>query len=104
MISRRAWLIGAGGVAVALPLASCQLIPPIPKRPLPTAEDAAGWLRLTSSGQFLLHCPRAEMGQNVLGAVRRLAAHELGVPEALVSVQVAGTAQAVAGRRWRKHN
>jgi isoquinoline 1-oxidoreductase beta subunit len=90
--SRRAWLIGAGGVAVALPLASCSLIPPIPKRPLPTAEDAAGWLRLASSGRFVLSCPRAEMGQNVLGAVRRLAAHELGVPESLVTVQVAGTA------------
>lgn len=90
--TRRAWLIGAGGVAVALPLASCSVLPPIPKRPLPTAEDAGGWLRLTSSGRFLLHCPRAEMGQNVLGAMRRIAAHALGVPEALVELQVAGTA------------
>lgn len=93
-LSRRALLIG-GGVAVgfaALGVSSCALIPPIPKRPAPTLADATGWIQLTSEGRFVLWSPRAEMGQNVLGALRRIAALELGMPDDAVDVRIAGTA------------
>ncbi len=92
-LSRRALLIG-GGVAVgftALGVSSCALIPPIPKRPAPTLADAAGWIQLTPEGRFVLWSPRAEMGQNVLGALRRIAALELGVADEAVDVRIAGT-------------
>lgn len=90
-VSRRA-LLGAGGITVVFSLAGCSLIPPIPKRPVPTLEDAQGWIQFTPQGRYVLWCPRVEMGQNVLGGLRRIAARELGVADVLVEVRIAGTA------------
>jgi isoquinoline 1-oxidoreductase beta subunit len=93
-LSRRALLAG-GGLAVgfiALGVGSCALVPPIPRRPAPTLADATGWIQLTPEGRFVLWSPRAEMGQDVLGALRHIAALELGVPDAAVALRIAGTA------------
>ncbi|MBC7993932.1 MAG: molybdopterin-dependent oxidoreductase, partial [Rhizobacter sp.] len=91
-LSRRSLLIGSGGIAVAFGLGACSSIPPIPKRPAPTLDDALGWIQLTPEGRFVLWSPRAEMGQNVLGGLRRIAALELGVADEAIDVRVAGTA------------
>jgi len=91
-LSRRSLLIGSGGIAIAFGLGACSLIPPIPKRPAPTLDDAIGWIQLTPEGRFVLWSPRAEMGQNVLGGLRRIAARELGLPDDAIEVRVAGTA------------
>ena len=91
-LSRRALLIGGGGIAVAFGLGACSLIPPIPKRPAPTLDDAVGWIQLTPEGRFVLWSPRAEMGQNVLGGLRHIAALELQLPDEAIEVRVAGTA------------
>ncbi|MBX3625215.1 MAG: molybdopterin-dependent oxidoreductase [Rhizobacter sp.] len=89
-LSRRA-LLATGGITVAFGLGGCSLIPPIPKRPAPTLDDALGWIHRTPEGRFLLWCPRVEMGQNVLGGLRRIAALELGVAEDTIEVRIPGT-------------
>lgn len=89
-LSRRA-LLATGGITVAFGLGGCSLIPPIPKRPAPTLDDALGWIHRTPEGRFVLWCPRVEMGQNVLGGLRRIAALELGVAEDTIDVRIAGT-------------
>ena len=94
-LSRRA-LLAAGGITVSFGLAGCSLIPPIPKRPAPTLDDALGWIHRTPEGRFVLWCPRVEMGQNVLGGLRRIAALELGVAEDTIDVRIPSTA--VIGR------
>lgn len=90
MLTRRA-LLAAGGITVGFGLGGCSLIPPIPKRPAPTLDDALGWIHRTPEGRFVLWCPRVEMGQNVLGGLRRIAALELGVGEEAVDVRIPGT-------------
>lgn len=89
-LSRRA-LLAAGGITVSFGLGGCSLIPPIPKRPMPTLDDAAGWIHRSPQGRFVLWCPRVEMGQNVLGGLRRIAALELGVAEETIDVRIPGT-------------
>lgn len=89
-LSRRA-LLATGGITVSFGLAGCSLIPPIPKRPTPTLDDALGWIHRTPEGRFVLWCPRVEMGQNVLGGLRRIAALELGVAEDTIEVRIPGT-------------
>lgn len=90
-LSRRALLATAGGITVSFGLGGCSLIPPIPKRPAPTLDDAVGWIHRTPDGRFVLWCPRVEMGQNVLGGLRRIAALELGVGEESIDVRIPGT-------------
>lgn len=89
-LSRRA-LLASCGITVSFGLAGCSLIPPIPKRPAPTLDDALGWIHRTPEGRFVLWCPRVEMGQNVLGGLRRIAALELGVAEDTIEVRIPGT-------------
>jgi isoquinoline 1-oxidoreductase beta subunit len=89
-LSRRA-LLAAGGITVSFGLGGCALLPPIPKRPMPTLDDALGWIHRTPQGRFVLWCPRVEMGQNVLGGLRRIAALELGVAEDAVEVRIPST-------------
>ncbi len=84
-------LLAAGGLTVAFGLGGCSLIPPIPKRPAPTLADAIGWIQHTPDGRIRLWCPRVEMGQNVLGGLRRIAAWELGVDEASIEVLMPDT-------------
>ncbi|WOB09746.1 xanthine dehydrogenase family protein molybdopterin-binding subunit [Piscinibacter gummiphilus] len=90
-VSRRALLATAGSITVSYGLGGCSLIPPIPKRPTPTLDDAVGWIHRTPEGRFVLWCPRVEMGQNVLGGLRRIASLELGVAEEAIDVRIPGT-------------
>jgi isoquinoline 1-oxidoreductase subunit beta len=89
-LSRRHFL-AASGLSVSF-LAGCSILPPIPKRPNPTDEDALGWISLTASGQWLLYSPRMEMGQNILTALREVAAIELGVVATAIEVRLPSTA------------
>ena len=70
---------GAAGlwVAVMPSLSGCAL-PVIPKRPQPEPDDAMGWLRHVG-GRTTLVIPRAEMGQNILTALKQIVCLELGV-------------------------
>lgn len=90
-VSRRTFL-AATGVSVSF-LVGCSLIPPIPKRPNPTDDDALGWISLTPAGQWLLYSPRMEMGQNILTALREIAATELGLVANAIEVRLPTTAQ-----------
>lgn len=86
---RRAFLGAAGGLAVAF-AAGCGALPVIPKRPTPSAADAAAWIRF-AGGRYTLTLPRVEMGQNVLTAMKRIACDELGVPWDRVDARLHGT-------------
>lgn len=90
-LTRRGLLAAGIAVGFGAGVAGCML-PVIPKRPDPTVDDALNWIVLGPDGRFMLWSPRVEMGQNVLGALRRIAALELGIPEAAITVRMAGTA------------
>lgn len=90
-LTRRGLLAAGISMGFGAGVAGCML-PVIPKRPDPTVDDALNWIVLGPDGRFTLWSPRVEMGQNVLGALRRIAALELGIPEAAITVRMAGTA------------
>ena len=90
VMHRRTWL-AAAGATVLLSASGCTLLPPIPKRPAPTLDDARGWLRLSDSG-VEFWCPRVEMGQGIRHALRTLVARELGIPASRVQVRSPSTA------------
>jgi isoquinoline 1-oxidoreductase subunit beta len=92
-VSRRHFLV-ASGLSASF-LAGCSILPPIPKRPNPSDEDALGWISLTTSGKWLLYSPRMEMGQNILSALREVAAIELGIPASAIDVRLPSTADMV---------
>jgi isoquinoline 1-oxidoreductase subunit beta len=75
-MKRRTFIAGSAGT-LAVALGGCGSIPVIPRRPAPTVEAARGWISHTD-GRFLLRLPRAEMGQNVTDAFKRIASTELG--------------------------
>ncbi|MES2584626.1 MAG: molybdopterin cofactor-binding domain-containing protein [Pseudomonadota bacterium] len=77
-MKRRSFLAMAGaGLTVTL-LPACSLIPVIPKRPLPSGEDAMSWVRY-AQGRYTFYLPRVEMGQNILTGLKQVACEELGV-------------------------
>lgn len=87
--SRRSFL-ATSGLSVTF-LGACAILPAIPRRPQPGAYAAAGWIRLTAAGQWLLYCPRMEMGQNILSSLREVAAIELGVAASDVQMRLPST-------------
>ncbi|QPF71702.1 molybdopterin-dependent oxidoreductase [Roseateles sp. DAIF2] len=88
--SRRRFLRHSGaGLTVAL-FAGCAL-PVIPRRPMPSLDDALGWIR-HQDGRYLLWVPRIEMGQNILNGLKRIACAELGVPWERVELRLPSTA------------
>ena len=89
---RRRTLLGGGALTVLLAASGCSLLPPIPKRPQPTLENAIGWLRLDEAGRCELFCPRIEMGQGIHAALRALVARELGLAATQVRVRSPSTA------------
>ena len=80
---------GAATLTVTL-LPGCSLLPVIPKRPVPSLNDAAGWVRHTN-GRYTVHLPRAEMGQNVATAFKQIACDELDAAWDAVDVQLMST-------------
>lgn len=89
---RRRTLLGGGALTVLLAASGCTLLPPIPKRPQPTLENALGWLRRDAAGRCELFCPRIEMGQGIHAALRMLVARELGIDPSRVHVRSPSTA------------
>lgn len=81
---RRRELLGA---LLSVPiLAGCSMLPVIPRRPEPTQTDAMGWISHLGAGRFELRLPRAEIGQHIGTALRRIAADELGVAISAISL------------------
>lgn len=81
---RRRELLGA---LLSVPiLAGCSTLPVIPRRPEPTQTDAMGWISHLGAGRFELRLPRAEIGQHIGTALRRIAADELSVSIGAISL------------------
>ncbi|MDC6168126.1 molybdopterin-dependent oxidoreductase [Paucibacter sp. XJ19-41] len=75
------------GALLSVPLlAGCSMLPVIPRRPEPTRADAMGWISHLGAGRFELRLPRAEIGQHIGTALRRIAADELGVAVGAISL------------------
>ena len=90
---RRRFLAIAGGGLVALVGAGAGVwsqVPVIPKRPTPVPQDALGWIAYRN-GRFTLVLPRAEMGQNIATALKRVACAELGAAWEAVDVELHAT-------------
>jgi isoquinoline 1-oxidoreductase beta subunit len=75
--SRRRWL-GTAAATLSVGILSACALPVIPKRPRPDARVALGWVR-HAEGRFTFCLPRAELGQNILTALKQVACEELGV-------------------------
>lgn len=89
---KRRTVLAAGGAGLTVWLGGCSLpgIPVIPKRPVPDAEAAMGWVRFDGRG-YRLWLPRAEMGQHIDTALRQIAGEELGVDPAQIVVELPAT-------------
>lgn len=86
---------GTGAAALTVYFTARAVLPVIPKRPEPTAEAAAGWIRHTD-GRYVLSLPRAEIGQNIATALKQIACDELGVGWDAVEVEL-HTTESIAG-------
>ncbi len=89
-MKRRHLLTGVGLAAITVTFGGCTLVPVIPKRPTPGAEDAQGWIR-HADGHYTLWVPCTEMGQQISTALQGLAAAELGVPPQAVQWRLPAT-------------
>jgi len=90
-VKRRAFLTGGAGT-LAVAIQGCGMLPVIPKRPVPGREAARGWISHTD-GRYLLRLPRAEMGQRVVDALKRVACLELGIEPDRIDVAGQDTAR-----------
>lgn len=90
-LHRRRMLVAVGAGLVVSFTAGCSL-PVIPKRPKPELADALGWIR-HADGRYTLFVPRAEMGQNIVTALKQVACEELGVAWDAVAVQLSSTSE-----------
>jgi isoquinoline 1-oxidoreductase subunit beta len=91
-MKRRHLLAAAGASLTVTFLPGCAMlgVPVIPKRPKPSLEDAAAWVRF-DQGRYTLYIPRVEMGQNILTALKQIACEELGVPWSLLDARLPNT-------------
>lgn len=89
-MKRRAFIAAGAATFTVTLLPGCALVPVIPKRPAPSPQDAAGWVRHTN-GRYTVHLPRAEMGQNIATAFKQIACDELGAAWDAVDVQLMAT-------------
>jgi isoquinoline 1-oxidoreductase beta subunit len=83
-------LLRAAAAGVVVPFTAGCALPVFPKRPLPAAEDAGGWVQ-QASGRFVLVLPRVEMGQNIATALKQIACEELGIGWHELDLQLPGT-------------
>lgn len=91
-MKRRHLLAGTGLAAITVVFgAGCSLVPVIPKRPTPGAEDAQGWIRHDADGRYTLWLACAEMGQQISTALQGLAAAKLGVEPQAVQLRLPAT-------------
>lgn len=100
-MKRRGWLLGAAGAGALV--IGWGLMPQRSRigssgLMLPDEGDIAlnGWIKVTPDGSVILAMPRSEMGQGVHTALPMLAAEELDVPLAAVTIEQAG-ADAIYG-------
>lgn len=87
---RRTFVAAGAATLTVMLLPGCTLLPVIPKRPAPSLEDAAGWVR-HANGRYTVHLPRAEMGQNIATALKQIACDELDAMWDAVDVQLMAT-------------
>lgn len=95
-LTRRRWL-GAGAASVTVTFLGGCALPVIPKRPRPDADAARGWIRFDGE-RYTLYVPRAEMGQNILTALKQIACEELGVGWDAVDARLPSTADIARAR------
>jgi isoquinoline 1-oxidoreductase subunit beta len=86
---RRRTLLAAGAGLTVSFVAGCAL-PVFPKRPKPQAEDALSWIR-HAQGRYTLYLPRAELGQNIITALKQVACDELGIEWSQLDARLPGT-------------
>lgn len=85
------WSAGIGAVGLTVYFAVSPLIPVFPKRPMPDARSAAGWIRY-DGGQYELRLPRIEIGQNIATGLKQIACDELGIGWDELDCQMQSTA------------
>ncbi|CAG2137490.1 Isoquinoline 1-oxidoreductase subunit beta [Cupriavidus yeoncheonensis] len=90
---RRRFLLGALGLGGAL-VVGWGVMPPRSRLGDPAAFPEAsgqvalnGWIKITPEGNVILAMPRVEMGQGIHTALSMLAAEELDIPLARVSIE-----------------
>ena len=86
----RRGVLRAGATVLAVGFVAGCGLPVIPRRPAPDLDAGIGWIR-HEGGRFVLTIPRAEMGQNVLTALKRIACDELGADWDAVDARLAST-------------
>ncbi|MFN0250937.1 MAG: molybdopterin cofactor-binding domain-containing protein [Kofleriaceae bacterium] len=91
-MSRRTMLAALGWTATGLTLASCRLLPPIPKLGASDAEDTLGWLQIHADGRVELRSPVHDFGQGATTGLLQIVAEELGVAVDRISVVLPSTA------------
>ncbi len=77
-IHRRNLLGGLGAVLSVAFLPGCSSLPVIPKRPSPETLAGLSWIS-HQAGNYVLHVPRVEMGQNITTALKQIACDELSI-------------------------
>ncbi len=90
---RRRFLLGALGLGGAL-VVGWGVMPPRSRLGDPAAFPESsgqialnGWIKITQEGNVILAMPRVEMGQGIHTALSMLAAEELDIPLARVSIE-----------------
>ncbi|RNL64000.1 xanthine dehydrogenase family protein molybdopterin-binding subunit [Zhongshania marina] len=75
-----------GGLAIGFNLSGCSKAPPYPNMNA-TALQPNAYLQVTASGEVILQLHKVEMGQGVFTGLTTLAAEELKMDPALITVQ-----------------
>ena len=75
-----------GGLAIGFNLSGCSKAPPYPNMDA-TALQPNAYLQVTASGEVVLQLHKVEMGQGVFTGLTTLAAEELKMDPALITVQ-----------------
>jgi isoquinoline 1-oxidoreductase subunit beta len=75
-----------GGLAIGFNLSGCSKTPPYPSMN-PTSLQTNAFLQVTAEGEVILQLHKSEMGQGVYTGITTLAAEELKMNPALITVQ-----------------
>jgi len=80
-MKRRSFLAGGmavAGLGITVSFSACSVIPAIPRRPMPDANAAKGWVHY-QDGAYRLILPRVDIGQNITTALKQIACDELEI-------------------------